>query len=193
VPLLLRPGGYFFNMDEFPAAHTPSLLKQVEIEARTQIEAVLATGLQPDHLDWHSLRMNLHQDVYDVLLSLALEYHLPLRVIGEEMGQKVRALGLPGNDREFLDSWMIPPSDKLSAFERMLHELPAGLSEWAIHPGFDCPELHDFEPTGQGFRQVDFDFWTSPRPQEIIEREGIILVDYSMLKPLWNNKKKNSL
>ncbi len=188
VPLLLRPGGYFYNMDEFPANHTPDLLKQVEIEARTQIEAVLATGLKPDHLDWHSLRMNKHPDVYDVLLSLALEYHLPLRVIGEEMGVKVRNMGLPCNDRDFLDSWMIPPTDKSATFTRMLHELPAGLNEWAIHPGFDCPELRDFEPTGQGFRQGDVDFWTSPLPNEIIEQEGIQLIDYTLLKLLWSSK-----
>ncbi len=185
VPLLLDCDGTFYNMFEFPEIESPELLKQVEIELRAQIEAVLTTGLKPDHLDWHSLRVNKRPAIYALMLALAREYALPLRVMGQEMIAKVQSLGLPGNDRDFLDSWMLPPADKAEAFVRMLHDLPAGLSEWAIHPGFDCPELFDIEPTGQGFRQADLDFWASAQAKEVIEQEGIIVLDYAALLPLW--------
>jgi hypothetical protein len=53
----------------------------------------------------------------------------------------------------------------------MLHDLPAGLSEWAVHPGLDNPELLAMEPDGNHFRQTDFDYWTSLETKAIIEKK----------------------
>jgi hypothetical protein len=67
----------------------------------------------------------------------------------------------------------------------MLHDLPAGLSEWAVHPGLDNSELLALEPDGNHFRQTDFDFWTSQMAKDIIKSEGIILIDYRALQAVW--------
>jgi predicted glycoside hydrolase/deacetylase ChbG (UPF0249 family) len=70
----------------------------------------------------------------------------------------------------------------------MLRELPAGLSEWAVHPGLDDPELLAMEPDGRHIRQTDFDFLTSREAKEIVAAEGIVLLDYRALQAVWRGK-----
>ena len=67
----------------------------------------------------------------------------------------------------------------------MLRELPAGLSEWAVHPGLDTPELIAIEHEGRHFRQADFDFLMSQAASDIVKEEGIILLDYRPLQIIW--------
>jgi hypothetical protein len=40
------------------------------------------------------------------------------------------------------------PVDKATLYAQMLHESPAGLSEWAVHPGIDNSELLAMVPSG---------------------------------------------
>jgi hypothetical protein len=37
-------------------------------------------------------------------------------------------------------------------------------------------------------RQADYDFFTSPEAQVIIEKEGIIMLNYKPLQELWQSK-----
>jgi hypothetical protein len=120
--------------------------------------------------------------VYDLLLGLAREYGLALRITGEVMRLKVRRLGLPCNDHDLLDSFSLDPATKTARYAQLLHELPAGLSEWAVHPGIDNAELLALEPDGNHVRQTDHDFWNSHLAKEIVQQEGIILLDYRALQ-----------
>ncbi len=43
-------------------------------------------------------------DICEVMLKLAKEYGLALRVIGQDWIERVQSLGLPTNDYDFLDS-----------------------------------------------------------------------------------------
>jgi chitin disaccharide deacetylase len=162
-------------------------LDQLEMEFRAQIEAVLAAGLKPAHLDWHALRFGERTDIIDLMIRLAEEYGLALRVIGRSMIEKLQNQGLPTIDYDFLDSSSIDSKIKSARFAQLLHELPTGLSEWAVHPGLDNAELLALEPTGNHVRQSDFDFLISPAAQEIVKEEGIILVDYQALQTTWNS------
>jgi predicted glycoside hydrolase/deacetylase ChbG (UPF0249 family) len=163
-------------------------LDQLELEFRTQIEIVLAAGLKPSHLDWHCLRIGGRTELMDMMAGLAKEYGLALRVAGRSMIEKLQNQGLPTNDFDFLDSYGLDPLHKAAMFERILRELPAGLSEWAVHPGLDSAELSAIEPGGQHIRQLDFDFLTSQQAKDIIKQEGIILIDYRALQAVWSGK-----
>lgn len=185
VPALVDQGGRFHTMNSFPARLDQAALAQLEVEFRAQIEVVLATGLQPTHLDWHSLRLDRYPPVYDLLLGLARKSGLALRITGDVMRQKVRRLGLPCNDHDLLDSFSLDPVHKAARYAQLLHDLPTGLSEWAVHPGLDTPELLALEPDGNHVRQADYDFWTSPQAKELVQQEGIILLDYRALQVIW--------
>ena len=67
----------------------------------------------------------------------------------------------------------------------LLRDLPTGLSEWAVHPGLDTPELLAIEIENNHIRQTDYDFLVSQQAKEIAKEEGIILLDYRALQKVW--------
>mgnify|MGYP002079075955 CR=1 FL=1 len=158
------------------------------MEFSAQIEAVLAAGLKPTHLDWHCLRLNGREAILALMLKLAREYGLALRAMGRSWIETVQKQGLPTNDYDFLDSYLLDPVTKASRYVELLRELPIGLSEWAIHPGLDSAELRAIDTGGFHIRQTDFDFLTSPQAKEVIAAEGIILLDYRALQKVWQEK-----
>ena len=152
VPSMINEAGYFYNFEHMPEFLAQVRLDQLDMEFRAQIEVVLAAGLTPTHLDWHSLRIRGRTDISEVMLSLAKEYGLALRVAGQSWIDQVQSQGLPTNDHDFLDSYLLDPVDKSARFNQMLRELPAGLSEWAVHLGLDSSELLAIEPNGKHIR-----------------------------------------
>ncbi|MBN2503437.1 MAG: polysaccharide deacetylase family protein [Anaerolineales bacterium] len=188
VPSLIDAAGYFYSFDNMPEFLAQVNLDELEMEFRAQIESVLAAGLHPTHLDWHALRISNRTDILGVMLKLAREYGLALRAMGKSWIAQVQSQALPTNDYDFLDSYHIDPGKKFAIYDQMLKELPAGLSEWAVHPGLDTPELLAIEPEGNHIRQTDFDYLTSQQAKDALEREGIILLDYGALQVVWKAK-----
>ena len=188
VPSLIDNAGYFYNFEHMPQFLAQVRLDQLEMEWRAQIDAVLAAGLTPTHLDWHALRIRGRDDILELLLRLARGYGLALRVAGRSWIEKVQSQGLPTNDYDFLDSYLLDPVSKSARYAQLLRELPAGLSEWAVHPGLDTPELRAIDPEDKHVRQMDYNFLMSQEAQEIVNEEGIILLDYRALQIVWRGK-----
>ena len=186
VPSLVDRSGYFHNFEAMPAFLAQVKLDQLEMEFKAQIEAVLAAGLKPTHLDWHAMRIGARTDIFDLMIRLARDYKLALRVMGRTVREKLQGLGLPTSDYDFLDSSSLDSFYKPKHYLKLLHELPPGLSEWAVHPGIDNSELASLEPDGHHFRQSDYIFWISQLAKDIIREEGIILLDYRALQAVWN-------
>lgn len=188
VPSLIEGTGYFHNFEGMQGFLAQVDLSELEMEFRSQIEAVFSAGLQPTHLDWHSLRIKDRTDISDVMLKLAREYGLALRVAGEKQIKKVHDLDLPANDHDFLDSYLIDSNEKTARYIELLRGLPVGLNEWAVHPGLENAELLTIDPGGAHIRQTDFDFLMSQQAKDVIEEEGITLLDYRVLQEVWKNK-----
>lgn len=189
VPSLVDESGYFYNFDRMPEFFAQVNLGELELEFRAQIETVLAANLKPTHLDWHSLRIDGRTDIPGVMLALAKEYGLALRVRGRPWVEKVQGQGLPATDYDFLDSYTsLSTVDKPALCAQLLRELPEGLTEWAMHPGFDSAELRAIEPGGTHFRQTDYDAMMSPEVRETIRQEGIILLNYAPLQAVWQRR-----
>ena len=91
VPTLINNAGYFYNFDQMPKFLAQVNLVELELEFRAQIETVLAAGLRPTHLDWYSLRLTGREIILALMLKLAKEYGLALRVIGQAWTKKYRA------------------------------------------------------------------------------------------------------
>jgi predicted glycoside hydrolase/deacetylase ChbG (UPF0249 family) len=187
VPSLVDSEGYFYDFEGMAALLAQVKPDQLEMEFRAQIEAVLRTGLTPTHLDWHALRISGRRDIFEILIRLAKGYGLALRVMGRDLIEELQSQDLPSIDYDFLDSYLLDPVDKAGRYARLLGELPEGLNEWAIHPGLDSLELRAVEPGGKHERQADFDFWTSQEAKDLVEKEGIILLDYRALQAVWGD------
>src|SRR5688572_22468920 len=140
VPSLLDESGSFYSNDRQAELLARARLDDLEVEFRAQIETVLAVGLRPTHLDWHCLYDGGRPDVFDLTMGLAREYGLALRVFDPSRSEPLQRRGLPAVDHGVVDSTRLPTAGKTDRFVRMLRELPAGLSEWAVHPGLGTAE-----------------------------------------------------
>ena len=95
VPSLIDNAGYFYDFEHMREFLAQVNLDQLELEFRAQIEVVLAAGLRPTHLDWHSLRISSRADIFDVMFRLAREYGLALRVFSRPIVEKLQSRDSP--------------------------------------------------------------------------------------------------
>jgi predicted glycoside hydrolase/deacetylase ChbG (UPF0249 family) len=188
APSLVNKEGYFYNFDHMPEFLAQVRLEELEMEFRAQIAVVLAASLEPTHLDWHSLRLSGGDAISELMFKLAQEYGLAFRIRGQSWIEEVQRRGLPANDFDFLDSYLLDPASKFMRYTELLRELPEGLSEWAVHPGLANSELLAIDPGGAPIRQTDFDFLTSQQAKDAVRKEGIILLDYHALQDVWKEK-----
>jgi len=184
VPSLLNPEGELFTPAGIPDLLARARLDEVEVEFRAQVEAVIGAGLSPTHLDWHCLADGGRDDILDLTVALAGEYGLVVRVWLEPGRQRMRRRGLPVVDHDFLDSFALDLPGKSAIYARLLRDLPAGLSEWAVHPGLGDAESQAID-SGWRVRQTDIEFLMSPEAREILRRERIIVIDYRRLQQAW--------
>jgi predicted glycoside hydrolase/deacetylase ChbG (UPF0249 family) len=122
------------------------------------------------------------------MFKLAREYGLALRVRERPLIEKVQRQGLPANDYDFLDSYGLGVAGKLALYTRLLRDLPAGLNEWAVHPGLEDAELLAIEPDGAQVRYADLKCMVSASIREVIQQEGITLLSYKPLQEVWQHR-----
>jgi chitin disaccharide deacetylase len=186
VSSLVDERGYFHGGDRIPELLAAAKVDEVELEFRTQIDAVLAEQLRPTHLDWHSLADGGREDIFELTLELAREYGLALRIHDRSHAERCRQAGVPVNDHDVLDSYRLDTDDKPARYAQLMRELPAGLSEWAVHPSLGNAEAQALEPNSWKVRKSDFEYFTSREAREQVEHEGITLLDYRALQPHWS-------
>jgi len=193
VPSLMDDSGYFFGDDRFDHILEAADIGELETEFRAQIEAVLGLGLKPTHLDSHYGPHEQRQDIFDLVVSLALEFGLAVRAGSPDLVRSLLDQGLPAAEHGVLDSGRIPHEAKATVLAARLRELPAGLSEWALHPGIATDELRAVmaDPRVPGVtgtpegRQSDFDFAVSEEAARIVNAEGIRIIGYRELQQAW--------
>jgi len=185
VPSLLDADRAFYRTGQMSEMLDRATLGDLEVEFRAQIEAVLAADLRPTHLDWHCLPSGGRADVFDMTLGLANEYGLAIRVTQQPFRDRLRRRGLPTADHDLLDSFALGIERKADRYVELLRALPAGLTEWAVHPGVGGDEWVAVDPDGWRVRRTDFDFLVSPQAREVIQREGITLIDDEPLQAVW--------
>jgi chitin disaccharide deacetylase len=191
VPSLLDDSGRFFAPT--PEGRSRLLaqvrLDEVEREFRAQIDAVALTGLAPTHLDFHCLADGGRDDILDLTLALAEEYGLAVRVWLDAGRRKARGRGLPVVDHPFLDSFTLDIDGKSARYADLLRGLPAGLSEWAMHPGLGDDKSRAMDD-GWRVRQTDHVFLTSPEARDLLEAKDIVVIDYRTVQRVWSRVSK---
>ncbi len=185
VPSLVDGNGHFPLFDGNRELRPTALIDDVEREFQAQIDAVLRFGLRPSHLDWHCLPDGGREDVFRLTERLALEFGLALRVHSAEHQTEGLAAGRPTIDQPMLDSYSIPSATKLEYLHGVLRSLPAGVTEWAVHPALDTPESRAVEPESWQIRHLDHAFVCSDEARQIIADEGIVLISYRELQRVW--------
>ena len=193
VPSLLAEDGDLFHLDRMTELLARAKVEELEAEFRAQVETVLAAGLRPSHLDWHCMGAQDwlnggRADVFELTLGLAREYGLALRVDAQPFINRLQRRGLPTADHDVLDSFTLDVEGKSTRYAALLRALPAGLTEWAVHPGLGSADAQAIDPDGWRVRQTDLEFLTSPWAREIVQEEGIVLISYEPLQAVWQSR-----
>ncbi len=164
-------------------------LDEARRECRAQIERAILWGFDVSHLDSHMGTMQLRPEFFDIYLELALEFGLPIRMLGESSQRRV---GFPYRRiaREegvvFSDQLLVLPAGVGSrrTVEKALFDLRPGVTEVYVHPAADTPELRAFAPDWAN-RVDDHHFVTHDAGlRAMIERSGVKLIGYRALRDL---------
>jgi hypothetical protein len=120
-------------------------LDEVRRECRAQVERAVLWGFDISHLDTHLDAMLLRPEFFDVYLELAVDFCLPLRLLGAEaepnVGFPLRQLAADEGVL-FADRFVtLPATGGRRALEDLLDDLGPGLTEITLHPAIDSAEL----------------------------------------------------
>lgn len=189
VPSLLDETGGLFEPARVLDLLARARIQDVEREFRTQIRAVLDAGLSPTHLDWHCLADGGRDDVFDLTVDLAEEHGLAVRAWSTRGRRELRRRGSPVTEHPFLDSFALDVDDKAAQYTEMLRGVPAGLSEWAVHPGLDDAASRATDD-GWRVRATDHEFLISPVARTIVHDEGIVVIDHRAVQRAWLRRRR---
>ena len=151
-----------------PITHSPSLLdgdggfprtvqdtwdhadlEEVRKECRAQVERAIYWGFDVSHLDSHMGTLQLRADFFDVYLALAIDFDLPLRMVGASVERRI---GFPyrrlaeAEGVVFPDHFVYTSMGSRRAIEKALFDLQPGVTEVYLHPAVDTDELRASHP-----------------------------------------------
>jgi predicted glycoside hydrolase/deacetylase ChbG (UPF0249 family) len=164
-------------------------VEEVRRECRAQIERAILWGFDVSHLDAHMGTLQLRPEFYDVYLELAVDFQLPLRMLGASAERNV---GFPFRHLAaeegvvFPDHLVVLPNGVGSrrTIEKTLFDLRPGVTEVYVHPAADTPELRAFAPDWTN-RVDDHHFLSHDAGfRALIARSGVELIGFRPLRDL---------
>jgi len=182
--LLGGDGGFPRTMDD---VWDHADLDEVRRECRSQIERAILWGFDVSHLDAHLDTLLLRPEFFDVYLDMAVEFRLPLRMLGPEMEHY---LGFPARQRAaeegvvFTDHLLrLPAVGSRATLEAQLESLAPGVTEVLVHPAVDSPELRSLAADWSD-RVDDLALCTGGWLRKAVEGAGISLIGFGPLRQL---------
>jgi chitin disaccharide deacetylase len=161
-------------------------LDEVRRECRAQIERAVLWGFDISHLDAHLDALVLRPEFFDIYLELAVDFALPLRLLGAEaepnVGFPVRRLA-SDEGVLFADRFAtLPAIGTRKAFFELVTSLEPGVTEVTLHPAVDTPELRAITTDWQA-RVADEVLLVADRGlDQVVEKAGAVLIGYRPLR-----------
>ncbi len=197
---MIDPGGFMWEMPGTIREHARLDVAAVEKEFRAQIDAALQAGIDVTHIDSH-VGIAVIPELIDVYVQLALDYQTPALLIRDyERYRQEPFLGLIDPDRyqqaldeleargfPVVDHFRISPLENdgcrfAEAYERLVRELPAGLTYLALHPSAPGDTEAIFPPGWAKLRTGEFRLLQDPTFQQFVADQGIHIVGYRQLR-----------
>jgi chitin disaccharide deacetylase len=190
--------GYFYHRSEGVQEHGDQAA--VEIELGAQIERLVATGVDPTHIDTH-MGSVAHPKFMQSYIGLGMKYGIPIMIfrldeagwreagldadtaqMAAGMMQQLEASGLP-----LLDSLggmpLDSPNNRLERTKQMLSDLKPGITHFIIHPSKDSAELRAITPDW-ACRVADYNNFMNDELRTHIKKIGLHVIGYRTLKEL---------
>src|SRR5690606_26736499 len=141
-------------------------LDEARRELRAQVERAIRWGFDVSHLDSHLGVLQGKPEFFDIYLDLAIEFDLPIRLPGPEAERRI---GFPFRSLAAEEGIVFPDHftrlrrvGSRRAIERVLQDLPPGVTEVHARPAIDTPELRAQTPDWPG-RVDDHDLLVDER------------------------------
>lgn len=178
-------------------------VQEVEAETRAQIEFALQHGMKPTHLDSHMGTLYYNPEYLQMALRLSEEYDIPLmffkakepflqklpeasRDAFVQLSKSMEQRGIP-----LLDA--MPAIGKVSveemndAYRQLIKDVQPGLSLVILHLADESKEYQRI--TGSyPKRLAEYRIFTDPAMKALIEEEGVQLIGWKDLLPLWKQR-----
>jgi len=185
VPTLLDSAGYLYPSESEAAAHMD--VREAESEIRAQIARARALGIQPTHLDSHMGTLYQNQALFAVLMKVAHENHLPVRLSKEWFGRSQFMTSVLGPDDIVADR-IISIEPDVSAegwsgyYTEAIKSLQPGLTVMIVHLAYNDEEMKGITSEhpnwGAAWRQRDFDFVTSEAFRRVLQENHVKLITW---------------
>jgi predicted glycoside hydrolase/deacetylase ChbG (UPF0249 family) len=197
-PSLSRPGS------QLPPT-VASLIRQlghwnIYAELRAQVEAVLAAGIQPTHLDTHK-HTHLLPPVLAAVARISEDFHIPYirrpfdlpldahraawqtrlarRAMAALRGHFTRVLNRHGaRSTEHFAGFVWTGNYTADDLLALIPQLPPGVTEFMCHPGEMGPELAEAPTRLKQSRVAELQALTDPRLRPALAEQGIRLARY---------------
>ncbi len=159
---------------------------EVRRECRAQLERAVLWGFDISHLDTHLDALLLRPEFFDVYLELAVDFGLPLRLLGAEdepqVGFPVRQLAADAGVL-FADRFAtLPARARTSVFMEFVEGLAPGVTELTLRPAVDTPELRAITDDWEE-RVADHVLLVDDRGLgRLIEEAGVTCIGYRSLR-----------
>ena len=185
VPSLLNRDGYLYPTEVEAAARIDP--REVEAEIRAQIERARAFGIKPTHLDSHMGTLYQNQALFETLLRVARDYKLPVQISREWFARMKYLPSLVGPGDIVIDRIIsiepgVPPERWAEFYTEAIKSIQPGVTEMIVHLAYDDEEMRaatvNHPDWGAGWRQRDFDFFTSSLFRQLLQENAIKLITW---------------
>lgn len=193
VSSLTDHNGYFYKTrKDFKNNAKPSEIKK---ELTAQIERALQFGIQPTHLDSHMCSVGVTPEILEIYKDLGRVYNLPV-FINKEFTDSINLSEEKHNfnntllaDHLAIGNFIDFEKGELSnTYSKALENIKPGFNVILIHPAFNDFEMQGItinHPNfGSAWRQIDFDYFTSPECNAKIKEHNIQLITWKEIKEL---------
>jgi predicted glycoside hydrolase/deacetylase ChbG (UPF0249 family) len=185
---LLTPDGFLYPTESDAASHADP--REVEAELRAQIERARSFGVRPTHLDSHMGMLYQSRALFEVLLRVSHDSHLPALISREWFERAPYLPGLLAPDDIVLDRIVtigpeVTPERWADFYTEAVRNLRPGVTQFVIHLAYDDEEMRaatvEHPNWGAAWRQRDFDFFTSERFRQLLKENNVRLITWREL------------
>src|SRR5215831_3682614 len=195
VPTLVDNDGYLYPSESQAAAHMD--VREAEREIRAQIARARAFGIEPTHLDSHMGTLYQNRPLFEVLMRVAHENKLPVR-LSKEWFSRVHPFmpSVLGPD-DIVANQIISIEANVNAadwskyYTEEIKKLQPGLTVMIVHLAYDDEEMKgvtaEHPNWGAAWRQRDFDFVTSEAFRRVLQENHVKLITWREVGKLLKN------
>ena len=191
IPGLITKGGYFYESEEEAVKYGKA--KEAEMEIRAQLNRAIAYGIRPSHLDPHMNALLGSLDFFKAYFRIGKEYKIPVLVpqnLLQDTGFKKEAGDYPALVVSHIQLHPgIAPDHWQDSYDSALVNMKPGLNELVLHLAYNDEEMkavtigktHWWDAA---WRQRDYDYITSQRFKDALQKNNIQLVTWKQIQKL---------